>query len=362
VYGDTLAFAGTEFTATGLANGETIGSVSLASAGAAATATVTGGPYAITAGGATGGTFDPTNYTVAYVKGVLTLAPRPITVAADNQTKVYGAADPALTFTAAGLVNGDALAGALARAPGETVAGSPYAITQGTVTGANNPNYAIAFTSGALAITPAALAISANDAARLYADPNPPFTASFAGLVNGDVAADIAGLAFATAATIASNVGSYAITPFGAANPNYTITYADGTLAVTPAPLAIRANDASRLFGQPDPAFSATATGFRLGQGFGDLTGALAFATPATNASPPGAYAITPSGVASLNYAVTFVDGVLTVGAAAPAADTSRDVALARSVAFALPRAGAGGCGPVSEIAPGLCVQRAVSR
>jgi hypothetical protein len=363
-YGQTFVFAGTEFVAAGLANGETIGSVTLASPGAAPTASVAGGPYAITASGASGGTFDPANYTVGYVDGVLTLTPRPLAVAANNQTKVYGTPDPALSLSAPGLVNGDTLAGALARAPGETVPGSPYAITQGTVTDANNPNYAIAFTPGAFTITPAALAIAANSATRLYGDANPAFTASFTGLTNGDTPADIAGLAFSTTATIASNVGNYAITPFGAANPNYTVAYVDGTLAVTPAPLAIRANDAARLFGQPNPPFSATGTGFRLGQGLADLSGTLAFATLATPASPPGAYAVTPSGVSSLNYAVTFVDGTLSVDAAAPAADAVRDVALARSAGSPVLRTGASGCGPesgrarLSEIAPGLCVQR----
>jgi hypothetical protein len=43
------------------------------------------------------------------------------------------------------------------------------------------------------------------------------------------------------------------------------------------------------------------------------LGGTLAFATPATVASPPGSYAITPSGLTSSNYAITFVDGTLSV-------------------------------------------------
>jgi hypothetical protein len=40
---------------------------------------------------------------------------------------------------------------------------------------------------------------------------------------------------------------------------------------------------------------------------------ALAFTTPATIASPPGGYAITPFGQTATNYAITYVDGVLTV-------------------------------------------------
>ena len=39
----------------------------------------------------------------------------------------------------------------------------------------------------------------------------------------------------------------------------------------------------------------------------------LSFATPATKDSPAGTYAITPSGLTSGNYLISWVDGVLTV-------------------------------------------------
>ncbi len=48
-YGDAVTFAGTEFTTSGLMNGDTVSSVTLTSAGAAATATVAGSPYDIVA-------------------------------------------------------------------------------------------------------------------------------------------------------------------------------------------------------------------------------------------------------------------------------------------------------------------------
>lgn len=43
------------------------------------------------------------------------------------------------------------------------------------------------------------------------------------------------------------------------------------------------------------------------------VRGTLGFTTPATIASPPGPYAITPTGQTSTNYAITYVDGVLTI-------------------------------------------------
>jgi len=47
-YGDTVTFAGTEFTTSGLVNSDTVSSATLTSPGAAAAATVAGSPYAIT--------------------------------------------------------------------------------------------------------------------------------------------------------------------------------------------------------------------------------------------------------------------------------------------------------------------------
>ena len=84
-------------------------------------------------------------------------------------------------------------------------------------------------------------------------------------------------------------------------------------LSVAPAPLTITADSASRLYGSPSPDFTAKATGFVLGQGLGDLTGTLAETTLATAASHAGSYAITPGGVSSSNYAITFKPGTLSI-------------------------------------------------
>jgi hypothetical protein len=68
--GDTLRFDGSEFSASGLVGGETIGSVSLASAGADASATPN--RYAITPSAASGGTgFLASNYDISYRDGLL---------------------------------------------------------------------------------------------------------------------------------------------------------------------------------------------------------------------------------------------------------------------------------------------------
>jgi len=87
----------------------------------------------------------------------------------------------------------------------------------------------------------------------------------------------------------------------------------NGVLTVTPAPLTIKADNKSRLPGATDPLFTATYTGFQLGETPTVLTGKLVFATTATATSPVGNYPLVPSGQSSINYAITYVDGTFTV-------------------------------------------------
>ena len=63
------------------------------------------GSYPITASGAV-----DANYTISYVAGTLTVNPAGLTITANNQSKAYGAAFPALTVSYSGFVNGDTAA------------------------------------------------------------------------------------------------------------------------------------------------------------------------------------------------------------------------------------------------------------
>src|SRR5262249_51160153 len=131
-YGSAFTFAGTEFTVSGLNNGDSVSSVTLTSAGAPATATVAGSPYAIVASAAVGTGLG--NYTISYVSGSLAANAKALPVTANTTSKTYGRAVTfaGTEFSSSGLVNGDTVtsvpltsAGAPATA---TVAGSPYSI------------------------------------------------------------------------------------------------------------------------------------------------------------------------------------------------------------------------------------------
>src|SRR5262249_28673536 len=107
---------------------------------------------------------------------------------------------------------------------------------------------------------------------------------------------------------------------------NYTITYKVGKLTVNKAPLTITAdalpataaNDAfSKTYdGHAFSGFTIRYDGFVNSDNPGTLGGALTFSGPATTAVNAGSYAVTPGGMTSNNYTVSFVDGSLNIGKA----------------------------------------------
>ncbi len=237
-----------------------------------------------------------------------------LTITAENKTKLYGAALPSLTVMYDGFVNGETPSN-LATLPSITTdaaAGSHVGDYSITPTGAVAANYAIKYVNGTLKITPAGLTITADDKTRLYGAALPALTASYAGFVNGDTPASLTTLRpLTTSAPATSPAGTYPITAGQAVSADYTITYNAGTLSIAKAPLTMSAAAATKPVGAPNPAFSATYSGFVLGQG-PEVLMSVTFSTPATDSSPVGVYPITP-GASSPNYEIKFVNGSLSI-------------------------------------------------
>ncbi|MBL8058839.1 MAG: proprotein convertase P-domain-containing protein, partial [Anaerolineales bacterium] len=300
--------ANPSFTAvyTGFVNGDTAGVLSGALT-VTATQTTPIGAYAIAS------TLASPNYTVTYVPGTLTITPAPLTIAANSVSRSYGAANPSFTAVYTGFVNGETaavLSGALTVTATETTPAGAYAIAS-TLAG---PNYAVTYVPGALTVTPAPLTVTANNQSKAYGAVLPALTVGYSGFVNGETLAVLDVLPTAgTTATQSSPAGTYAITASGGADANYTFSYVPGTLTVNPVPLTVTADNQSRFFGQANPAFTATYTGFVLGESAVNLASPAVFTTTAVLTSELGAYPIVASGAASPNYTITFVDGVLSI-------------------------------------------------
>src|SRR5204863_489267 len=92
--GDAVVFdqtsPSTDFAVVGLVNSDTVDSITLTSAGAAATATVAGSPYAITPSLAVGTGL--ANYSIGYNNATtgLTVNAKGLTITAANKIKTYG--------------------------------------------------------------------------------------------------------------------------------------------------------------------------------------------------------------------------------------------------------------------------------
>jgi hypothetical protein len=252
VYGQSVTFTATVSSGANPATGGTItfeegntvlaGPMVLDASGKAtfttAALSAAGSPHVITA------VYSGTSQLPASAGSVTqTVNRRPLTITADDKTKVYGRANPTFTVTYDGFVNGNgpaSLGGALdfhtAATAASHVAGGPYAVTPGGLTSAN---YAIVFVGGHLTVTPAPLTVTANDATTTFGVALPRFTARYVGLVNGDTPASLGGtLSFATSAKPFGPVSGspVAITPSGLTSPDYHITFVNGRLTIVPAP------------------------------------------------------------------------------------------------------------------------------
>ncbi|PUZ26160.1 hypothetical protein DCC81_18155 [Chitinophaga parva] len=248
------------------------------------------GSYAINQGSLT----LPAQYVIAFNSANLSIGQKTIAVTADAQTKTYGDADPALTYTfTPSLVTGDTFTGSLSRAAGENVGN--YTINQGTLS--LNSNYQLTFTGAGLSITPKAITITADAQAKEYGAADPAFTYTHnPALVDSD--------AFTGTLTRdpGENVGSYAIRQGTLAlGSNYTLSFVTANLNVGVKTITVTAHAQSKTYGDADPALTYTYTPA--------LTGTDAFTGTLTRdpGENTGSYTIKQGTLAlSSNYVVVY--------------------------------------------------------
>ncbi|MDE0561265.1 MBG domain-containing protein [Algoriphagus sp. NF] len=215
------------------------------------------------------------NYTINYIGADFTITEKTLDITVDaGQDKIYGEADPVFTYQANGFENADdegILTGALARIAGENV--GVYAINLGTLNAGDN--YTINFTGANFEITPRTLNVSANpDQAKEFGQTDPVFLFAASNFGNGDNQSIFTG---ALSRAPGENVGSYPITIGSlSAGSNYLINFTSANFVIAEKVLTITANAGqSKVFGQADPVFTFTATGFAGGDDENILTGSL---------------------------------------------------------------------------------------
>lgn len=149
--------------------------------------------------------------------------------------------------------------------------------------------------------------LTAHNYSREYGEANPVFDYTREGdelIGNPSLTCD---------ATATSPVGIYTIRISKGSVANSNVSYVDGTLTITKAPLTITARNYSREQGQANPNFDVTYSGFKNGETETVLTQKPSVTTTATVSSQPGTYDINVSGAEALNYSIIYNKGILTV-------------------------------------------------
>ncbi|MFV3332476.1 MBG domain-containing protein [Pseudomonas sp. NY15437] len=265
------------------------------------------------------------NYVLTFVDNQLAITPATLKVKADDQTKVYGEADPKLSHVISGLKYDDTeasvLKGALGREDGEDVRAGGYTIHQGSL-GLNNgqgSNYILEFENGTLTVTPASLKVTANNDGKVYGELDPTLTFKVDGLKGADKATEALAGQLVRQAGEDVKGGGYAIDQgtlglTGKAAQNYILTYESGTFNITPATLMVRADDKTKVYGEIDPTLSYQVTGFKHGEDQATIvTGNVA--RQAGEDVKTGGYAIGKGDLQSTsqNYILHYEDGTFTI-------------------------------------------------
>ncbi|MDD3278834.1 MAG: MBG domain-containing protein [Lachnospiraceae bacterium] len=260
------------------------------------------------------------NYTITYPGDAKAdIARRAVTVKADKKSKVYGEKDPELTYQVENLVKDETLKGTLVRETGEEVKAEGYAINQGTVTDAGNANYTITFQKGTFLIETAeqkTLTIQDKPKSVTYGDA--AFTLkAVGGSGNGAVSWSATGAAAVdnTGKVTITGAGEATITATKAADKNHTEAVSDTwTFTVAKKELTVKAKDHTITYGKEPAGNGVTYDGFATGDDEKKLGGSLAYECTYQQYGDIGStYTITPKGLTSENYDISYKTGTLQV-------------------------------------------------
>ena len=256
----------------------------------------------------------------------VTIAKAPLTATADDKNIIYGDLAPEFTVTYAGwqgTEGASVLTGEIAYAC-EYVKGNPVGEYVITPSGVDANNYTIEFVKGKLTVNSKSAksdditakqadneilvydaaankpTIQAKDTTKTLVE-DTDYKLTFIG--RGETE-------YAESATAPAHVGEY--TAIVAFIGNYTDTLTVD-FVINKAPLTITADDKEVTFGEFAPEFTVSYEGWQGKDTATVLTGSQAYACEYVRGNQIGDYTIIPSGVDAHDYAITFVNGTLTV-------------------------------------------------
>ncbi|BAV05660.1 Por secretion system C-terminal sorting domain-containing protein [Filimonas lacunae] len=279
--------------------------------------TVTGaGTATITA------TFPATSsYSQASTSQVLTVQKKALSIVADNITKKQGDANPALTVTYIGLVNGDTYATALqtpVQVSTSVTTTSPAGIYPISVNGGIAANYTLTLVPGTLTVEAVfkenvisfpALSMKVYGSADVEAGA----TAS-SGLAVTYTSSNTNVVVISGTKIHIVGAGAATITASQAGNSTYAAASpVTQTVTVNKALLTVSTIDTSKTQGVVNPDFILTFSGFVYSDNASSLTTLPVAVTSATTSSPAGVYPVVVSGGIADNYDFLYINGKFTI-------------------------------------------------
>ncbi|MDF1521021.1 MAG: MBG domain-containing protein [Brevefilum sp.] len=246
---------------------------------------------------------------IGTISKTMTIDPKAASVTPADTSKTYGDQDPtSFTGSLVGFVSADDVTAEYTREAGETV--GSYDITAVLSPSGVLSNYTIIYNTGTFTINQKAASVTPNAGGKVYGDTEPTLGGTLTGFLLGD------GVSANYSRTTGEDAGEYTISATlspTAVLSNYTITYNTAIFTISKRPIAVTADDMSKVFGAPDPLeFTYTYEGTLV---FEDaFTGALVREA----GEDPGTYAILQGELAlSDNYLMSFTKGTFTITAAA---------------------------------------------
>jgi filamentous hemagglutinin family protein len=233
----------------------------------------------------------------------------PLTVTANNTSRIYGQANPAFSVSYSATLNGNLLGTVAYSGTAQTATGvGSYVITPSGLY-SNQGGYIISYANGTLTIDPATLTVIGSAVGNKVYDGTASALLT-GGSLSGVIGGDATTLTLTQAGSFASkNVGSgidvtAGDTLGGASAGNYTLSEPTGLTAnITPATLTFTAVAANFTVGQTPWGLSGTLSGFVLADNQTNATaGTLVWTTTAAAGSQVGRYAIDGGGLTAANY------------------------------------------------------------
>src|SRR5207248_3228949 len=199
------------------------------------------------------------NYNITYNTADFTIEKKDASVTPNAANKTYGNADPAFTGTLVGFLTADGVTATYSRTAGETVAGSPYTISATLSPAGVLGNYNITYNIADFTIEKKDASVTPNAANKTYGSADPAFTGTLFGFLAGDgITATYSRTGGETVAGSPYTI-SATLSPAGVLG-NYNITYNTAEFTINKKDASVTPNVASKIYGDANPAFTATVT------------------------------------------------------------------------------------------------------